>query len=119
MEAQDRQDVLDVEQNIQNEPTVHEARCAAKGVTFTETHAMIALADGRIIGVPLSWFPLLEAASGEERQNYELLGLNVYWLDIDDGIDLTALLTGLYLKPTSAYMDSIKAQIAARSQPVT
>ena len=119
MEAQDRQDVLDIEQNIQNEPTVHEARCAAKGVTFTETHAMIALADGRIIGVPLSWFPLLEAASDEERQNYELLGLNVYWEDIDDGIDLTAILTGLYLKPTSAYMDSIKAQIAARSQPVT
>ncbi len=31
-----------------------------------------------------------------QRKNYEMFGLNIYWDDLDEGIDLTAMLTGRY-----------------------
>lgn len=86
--------------NLRLEPVIHDTRNEPRGLSFTDSHVMIELADGRIIGVPLRFFPLLEAASDEERHNYQLGALEVYWQDIDDGIDLTAMLSGLYLEPS-------------------
>ena len=43
--------------NIYIEPVIHDTRNEPQRVTFTDTHAMIDLADGRIIGVPLHFFP--------------------------------------------------------------
>ena len=100
--------------NIRKKPVIHETRNEPQGVSFTDSHVMIGLADGRIIGVPLHFFPLLEAASAEERQNYQLGSCDVYWEDIDDGIDLTAMLSGLYLETSQAYKDHVKALIAER-----
>ena len=77
-------------------PLVNPVRCAAKKVTFTKKHARIALADGREISVPLKFYPRLQKATASERKNYELFGLNIYWEDLDEGIDLTAMLTGMY-----------------------
>ncbi|MCY4069806.1 MAG: DUF2442 domain-containing protein [Chloroflexi bacterium] len=95
-------------------PVIHDTRNEPQRVTFTDTHAMIDLADGRIIGVPLHFPPLLEAASEEERQNYQLGSLDVYWKDIDDGIDLTAMLSGLYLETRKEYREYQKKLIAER-----
>lgn len=80
-------------------PIIHRERCHAREVRFTDEHAMIHLADGRIIGVPLCWFPPIQSATSEQRQNYISYGDTVYWHDVDDGIDLTAMLTGLYIVP--------------------
>lgn len=80
-------------------PIIHYERCHACEVQFTDEHAMIHLADGRIIGVPLGWFPPIQSATSEQRQNYVSYGDTVYWHDVDDGIDLTAMLTGLYIVP--------------------
>ncbi len=77
-------------------PLVNPVRCAAKKVTFTRKHARIALADGRVISVPLKFFPRLQAATESQRKKYELFGLNIYWEELDEGIDLTAMLTGMY-----------------------
>ena len=96
------------------EPVIHDTRNEPQAVSFTDTHVMIELADGRIIGVPLRFFPLLEAASYEERRNYQLGGLEVYWEDIDDGIDLTAMLSGLYRETPQAYKDHLQTLIAER-----
>ena len=68
---------------------------------------MVDLADGRIIGVPLHFFPLLEAATDAEKENYRLYGLSIYWDDIDDGIDLTAMISGLYIPPTREYLEEL------------
>ena len=100
--------------NIYKAPVIHDTRNEPQRVRFTETHAMIDLADGRIIGVPLHFFPLLEAASDEERLNYHLGGLEVYWEDIDDGIDITAMVSGLYLESTQAHKDYLKNLVAER-----
>ncbi|MCY3918006.1 MAG: DUF2442 domain-containing protein [Chloroflexi bacterium] len=96
------------------EPVIHETRNEAQGVRFTDEYAMIDLADGRILGVPLDFFPLLKAATDEERQNYQLHGLTLYWEDIDDGMDLTALVSGLYIEPSVEYLESLKEIIAER-----
>ena len=90
-------------------PIIHYERCHARKVQFTDKHARIQLADGRIIGVPLCWFPPIQSATNEQRQNYISYGDTVYWHDVDDGIDLTAMLTGLYIVPVY--------QRNARSQP--
>lgn len=80
-------------------PVIHEERCHALAVLFTDERAMIHLADGRIIGVPLTWFPRIHAATQEQRQNYISYGDVINWEDLDDGIDLTAILTALYIVP--------------------
>ncbi len=77
-------------------PLVNPVRCAAKKVTFSKKYARIALADGRVISLPLKFYPRLQNATDEQRKNYELFGLNIYWDDLDEGIDLTAMLTGMY-----------------------
>ena len=79
-------------------PFVHEKRSEAQEVTFTDEHVIVALADGRMIGISLSHSPWLETASDAQRQNYELLGLSIYWEELDEGIDLTAMLTGMYIE---------------------
>ncbi|MCY4465777.1 MAG: DUF2442 domain-containing protein [Chloroflexi bacterium] len=96
------------------EPVIHETRNEARGVRFTDTHVMVDLADGRIIGVPLSFFPLLESATDDEKRNYRLYGLSIYWDDIDDGIDLTAMISGLYIPPTREYLEGLRSIVGAR-----
>ncbi len=101
------------------EPVIHETRNEARRVRFSDENVMIDLADGRILGVPLDFFPLLKAATNEERQNYQLHGLTIYWEDIDDGMDLTALISGLYIEPSEAYLESLQEVIAKRYAAAT
>ena len=54
------------------EPVIHDTGNEPQRVSFTDRHVMIELADGRIIGIPLRFFPLLDAASDDERHNYKL-----------------------------------------------
>ncbi len=44
------------------------------------------LADGRILIVPLAWYPRLQHASPEERQTVEVFadGEEMHWPDLDD-----------------------------------
>ena len=90
-------------------PIIHAERCDAREVQFSDERALIHLADGRIIGVPLAWFPPIQRATDEQRQNYTCYGDTVHWHDVDDGIDITAMLTGLYIVQVS--------QRNARSEP--
>ena len=80
-------------------PIIHYERCHARAVRFTDEQAMIHLADGRMIGVPICWFTPLQRATDQQRQNYISYGSSVYWEDIDDGIDMIAMLTGMYIVP--------------------
>ena len=100
--------------NLYLEPVIHDTRNEPQSLSFTDRHVMIELADGRIIGVPLCFFPLIEAASDDERRNYRLGACDVYWEDIDDGIDLRAMLSGLYLETSNDPQTNWKEQIAER-----
>jgi hypothetical protein len=68
----------------------------ATEVSATETDLVVRLADGRTIIVPLSWYPRLANASGEQRADYELLGDGEYihWPQIDEDLSVRGLLRG-------------------------
>ncbi len=55
------------------------------------------LYDGRIVSVPLSWSPRLEAATLEERQNFLIGGSahGVHWPDVDEDLSGEGALRGM------------------------
>lgn len=75
---------------------VLETEPAAVQVTITNEKLMVELADGRIIVVPLEWYPRLRYGTPEERQNWQLLGdgYAVEWPDLDEHIGIEGLLAG-------------------------
>ncbi len=68
----------------------------AKHVKFTEAMMEVHLMDGRIISVPIIWFPLLREASPEQREHYEIGGggTSLHWQEIDEDISVAGLLAG-------------------------
>lgn len=54
----------------------------------------VTLADGRIISVPLAWYPRLAAATPEQRNNYYLSYFGVHWEDIDEAVSVDGLMKG-------------------------
>ncbi|MFM2343512.1 MAG: hypothetical protein RLZZ210_120 [Pseudomonadota bacterium] len=68
----------------------------AQKVTCDNEELKVYLYDGRIIAVPIVWFPRLMNATQEQRNNYQLLGIGegIYWEDIDEDISVRGLLAG-------------------------
>jgi hypothetical protein len=71
----------------------------AVSVTFTDTHMVVALEDGRYVGVPLHWFPAIERATATQRAQVKinLDGRLLSWDpdDTNDAINDDLLLTRL------------------------
>ena len=69
---------------------------SARLVSFDDEMMHVSLADGRIISTPLAWFPRLQNASTEARQNYEISpsGYGIHWPDVDEDLSVAGLLAG-------------------------
>ena len=54
----------------------------------------VALADGREISVPLTWYPRLLDATPKDRNNWQLIGggLGIHWEDLDEDVTVESLL---------------------------
>jgi hypothetical protein len=54
------------------------------------------LADGRVICVPLVWFPRLLDATPEQREKWELSGAGhgIHWPELDEDLSAEGLLRG-------------------------
>lgn len=63
-------------------------------VSFTDDSMSVALEDGRIITVPLAWYPRLAKASAEQRLAFELSPAGVHWDEIDEDISVEGMLVG-------------------------
>ncbi len=52
------------------------------------------LADGREVSAPLIWFPRLQKASQQQRENWRLIGggIGIHWEDVDEDISVNSLL---------------------------
>lgn len=63
----------------------------AQRVWFDESRVYVELNDGRVAGSPLAWFPRLQQATPEQRNQYELVagGYGIHWEELDE--DLTAI----------------------------
>ncbi|HEX9840256.1 MAG TPA: DUF2442 domain-containing protein [Anaerolineales bacterium] len=68
----------------------------AKTVKFKDEMMEVHLTDGRIISVPIIWFPLLHEATSEQREHYEIGGggASLHWEEIDEDISVAGLLAG-------------------------
>ena len=68
----------------------------AKSVTFADVMMHVALTDGRVICVPLLWFPRLHTASPELLAHFEISGggIGLHWPDLDEDLSVAGLLAG-------------------------
>lgn len=65
-------------------------------VRFDEHSLIVDLMDGRIISVPLAWYPRLFNATPEQRGRWEKCsgGYGIHWPDIDEDLSTEGLLRG-------------------------
>lgn len=63
-------------------------------VRFDEQMMFVELADGRELGVPLSWFPRLLNASPEQRGAVRFSPGGLHWDEIDEDISVAGLIAG-------------------------
>jgi hypothetical protein len=68
----------------------------AMSVQCTSDELVVSLTDGRVLSVPIAWFPRLARADAPQRSHYELLGDGggIHWPAIDEDISVAGLLTG-------------------------
>jgi len=67
---------------------------SARAVRFDDNNLWVDLDDGRVIAVPLAWFPKLLAASAEERLQCELSPRGIHWETLDEDVSIDGLLAG-------------------------
>lgn len=69
----------------------------AKSIRFDHELMHVTLTDGRIISVPIQWFPLLREATPEQRSRYKIDGggLSIYWPEIDEDLSVAGLMAGV------------------------
>jgi len=65
-----------------------------RAVSFDENSMWVELDDGRMIGVPLAWFPRLLAATPEQRARVTLSPMGLHWDMLDEDISIAGLLLG-------------------------
>ena len=62
----------------------------------------VALTDGRVLSVPLQWFPALRHASREQLDRYEIAGggISLHWPDLDEDLSVAGLMAGADCRST-------------------
>ncbi len=68
----------------------------AKSISFDDELMHVTLTDGRVISVPLIWFPILYTATSNQRLRYEIGmgGRSLHWPEIDEDLAVGQLLAG-------------------------
>lgn len=65
-----------------------------KSLRFDDDCLWVELDDGRILGVPLAWFPRLLHASKAQCEDYVLSRRGMHWDALDEDISVAGLLAG-------------------------
>lgn len=65
-----------------------------KALRFDENSMWVELTDGRVIGVPLVWFPRLLHATPAQRERCEFSRRGLHWEELDEDISVAGLLAG-------------------------
>lgn len=69
---------------------------SAKALRFDDDTMWVDLTDGRTLGIPLAWFPVLLEATPEQRLEYRIgaSGNGLHWEQLDEDISVEGLLAG-------------------------
>jgi hypothetical protein len=72
------------------------ATALAKSVKFTKSTMQVSFIDGRVLSVPLVWFPILRAATPQQRLKYEIGGggISLHWPELDEDLSIAGLMAG-------------------------
>ncbi len=65
-----------------------------ESVRFDDDSMWVSLSDGRVISVPLAWFPRLLNASAAQPKAVELSRTGLHWEAIDEDVSVQGLLAG-------------------------
>ena len=67
-----------------------------KSVDISNDSLVVGLMDGRIISVPLIFYPKLHNATKKQRLNWKIAGggYGIHWPDIDEDLSSEGLLRG-------------------------
>ncbi len=68
---------------------------SARAIRFDDASMSVDLSDGRVISVPLAWFPRLMNATPEQRAQVEFSSHGLHWEGIDEDISVDGLLAGI------------------------
>lgn len=63
-------------------------------MSFDNKMIWVELADGRIVGAPLKWFPKLREADRQERDKYKMTPVSLIWRALDTQIHMDDLFDG-------------------------
>lgn len=89
----------------------------AVDVSFSEDamSMSVSLDDGRILSVPLAWYPRLLYGTRKERECFELIGdgERINWPDLDEDISVEGLLAGRRSSESSRSLSRWKERRAA------
>lgn len=74
----------------------HNIDMRIKAVDFKDEMIVVSLMDGRIISVPLIFYPRLFNATAQQRNNWQICGggYGIHWADIDEDLSAEGLLLG-------------------------
>ena len=68
---------------------------SATAVRFDEDSMWVSLSDGRVLGVPLTWFPRLRNPTPDQLQQVRISPRGLHWESLDEDISIQGLLRGL------------------------
>jgi hypothetical protein len=87
----------------------------AKGVGFGEETLIVELVDGRILTVPIAWYPRLAHGTPLERTHWQLIGggSGIHWPDLDEDLGVEDLLVGRRSGETA---ESLKRWLERRAE---
>lgn len=79
-----------------NFPALSEARCVE--LWFGDESFSLRLEDGRVLEIPLQWYPRLADAQAADRDEWRFIGggIGIHWPKIDEDIPIAELLGGSY-----------------------
>lgn len=79
----------------------------ATSVRVTEASLVVDLVDGRIISVPLAWYPRLTHGTVDECAEFRLIGHGegIHWPRLDEDINVEDLLVGRPSGESQASLD--------------
>ncbi len=65
-------------------------------VTVSDETLTVSLDDGRVLSIPISWYPRIMNGTVKERANYRLIGNGegIHWEDLDEDISIHGLIAG-------------------------
>ncbi|PKL78419.1 MAG: DUF2442 domain-containing protein [Ignavibacteriae bacterium HGW-Ignavibacteriae-4] len=60
----------------------------ANDISFRDNSMVISLTDGRIISVPLEWYPKLRDANKDQLNNWRFIGggEGIHWEELDEDL---------------------------------